>query len=73
MATKSRGDDSGLDLHQLADEFPWDAERVTTLAKGLLKRGADVEVVHAETYIRRSTLFQWASRMRRREARKDAP
>ncbi|WP_181790783.1 hypothetical protein [Myxococcus llanfairpwllgwyngyllgogerychwyrndrobwllllantysiliogogogochensis] len=57
--------DPGVDLRQLARDDPDEAARIRRLAQALLRRGADAHAVHAETYVRLSTLYQWASRQRR--------
>ncbi|MFY1829108.1 hypothetical protein ACN47A_24530 [Myxococcus fulvus] len=63
--THARDADPGLDLRQLNREDPSEAERLTTYAQSLIRRGADLHAVHAETYIRLGTLHQWLSRIRR--------
>lgn len=57
--------DPGVDLRLLAREDPDEAARLRRRAQEYIRRGADVLAVHAETYVRLSTLYQWASRMRR--------
>ncbi|WP_181791248.1 hypothetical protein [Myxococcus llanfairpwllgwyngyllgogerychwyrndrobwllllantysiliogogogochensis] len=57
--------DPGVDLRLLAREDPDEAARLRRRAQEYIRRGADVLAVHAETYVRLSTLYQWASRQRR--------
>ncbi|QSQ17212.1 hypothetical protein [Myxococcus landrumensis] len=57
--------DPGLDMRQLIRDDPLEAERLTRYAQSLIRRGADLHAVHAETYIRLGTLYQWHSRIRR--------
>ncbi len=62
---KRRKAEDGVPLRGRGCEDAREARRLAALARALLRRGATVDAVHAETGVRRNTLHMMRSRLRR--------